>query len=387
VSTPDLYSLHLVEATMKPTRDEQAFAELLEGLRHDAPGEAAKFARLAKALDQVRPSEGPASHFRNNLRNRLIAEAAIKRSWVDVAAEKWTEKNLRLRRSFRFVFVTGIAAAMLLAGGVLFASAQGAVPGDWNYFAKRARESAQLAITRAPAPRAYLQMDFARERLNEVRTLVNRGQTNEGPYFTALNDMDARTLDATRLLIGVYGHSHKSLGLDRLAQFAVAQRHGLEVLVDRLPPGARPAGEDSIDILQRVTDRVTGIIGGCLCPANALLPRVSSGTTTPSTGTSAEAPACPCSQFRGEDTTTQAIDDNGSTTPPTTPSPPPSSPDPKKSPSAVDDVTNTVNDTSGSVNDTVNDLIDGALNDLNETPLDPIVPDASPLPSLPQIHL
>jgi uncharacterized protein DUF5667 len=362
---------------MKPTRDEQAFAELLEGLRNDAPGDAARYARFAKALEQVRPSQGPAPHFRNNLRNRLIAEAAIKRSWIDRAAERWTEKNLKLRRSFRFVFVTGVAAAMLLAGGVIFASAESAVPGDWNYWAKRAQENAHLLITRAPDARAYFQMDLARERLDEVRTLLSRGQNQEAPYFEALNDMDLRTLDATKLLIGVYGRSHKSFPLDRLAQFAVAQRHGLEVLVDRLPPGARPAAGDSIDILQRVTDRVTGIIGGCLCPANPLLPRVSSGATTPSTGSKVEVPLCPCDQFRGEDTSPQAINDptdHGPGTPP--PSPPPS---PQPEPTLVDNVTDTVNDTVDSVSDAVNDLIDDALDSL-----EPIVP-APSLPTLPSI--
>jgi hypothetical protein len=362
---------------MRPTRDEQAFAELLDGLRQDAPRDVARLARMAQALEHVRPSTGPAPDFRNTLRNRLIAEAAIKRSWIDRAAEKWTEKNLKLRRSFRFVFVSGVAAAVLLAGGVVFASSENAVPGDWNYFAKRAHESAQLWITRAPEPRAYLQMDLARERLNELRTLINRGSNQESSYFSALNDMDARTLDATRLLIGVYGRSHKSFPLDRLAQFAVAQRHGLEVLVDRLPPGARPAGRDSIDILRRVTDRVTGIIGGCLCPANPLLPRVSSGTTVPSTDSKTEVPLCPCDQFRGEDSSGQALPDNGSTNPPPADEvPAPEDPEPTSPPSVGDTVTDTVNDTADTVTDTVNDLIDEAL---EGTPLDPIVPPIPPL--------
>ena len=363
---------------MKPTRDEQAFAELLEGLRQDAPRDVARFAKMAQALEHVRPAPGPAPDFRNTLRNRLIAEAAIKRSWIDRAAERWTEKNLKLRRSFRFVFVSGVAAAVLLAGGVVFASAENAVPGDWNYFAKRAHENAQLWITRAPEPRAYLQMELARERLDELRTLINRGSQQEGPYFSALNDMDARTLDATRLLIGVYGRSHRSFPLDRLAQFAVAQRHGLEVIVDQLPPGARPAGRDSIDILRRVTDRVTGIVGGCLCPANPLLPRVSSAPTVPSADSKTEVPLCPCDKFRGEDTTGQAIDDPSNPKPPA-PDPKPD-PDPDKSPTVVDTVTGTVNDTA----DTVNNLIDEALN--NGGPLDQLVPD-SPIPSLPPVQL
>jgi len=359
---------------MKPTRDEQAFAELLEGLRQDAPGDVARFARLAQALEHVRPAPGPAPHFRNALRNRLIAEAAVRRSWIDRAAERWTERNLKLRRSFRFVFATGMAAAVLLAGGSIFAAARNSVPGDWDYWAKKVRENAQLLVTRAPDARAYLEMDFARERLDEVRTLVNRHQDHAGPYFSALNDMDAKTLDATRLLIEVYGRNHHTFALDRLAQFAVAQRHGLEVLIDRLPPGARPAGRDSIDILQRVADRVTGILGGCLCPANALLPKVSSGKTKAS---DTEVPLCPCSRFRGESpTSTQAVDEPPTTTPPT--KPPTKDKPEQKPPSLIDQVTGTVNNTTSDVTDVVNNLIDEAL---KSTPLAPIV-GPTPIPKI-----
>ena len=45
---------------MRPTRDEQAFAELLDGLRREAPADVAKFARLAQALESVRPAPSPA---------------------------------------------------------------------------------------------------------------------------------------------------------------------------------------------------------------------------------------------------------------------------------------------------------------------------------------
>ena len=367
---------------MKPTRDEQAFAELLDGLRQDAPGDMARFARLVAAMEHVRPAPGPAPDFRNMLRNRLIAEAAVSVSWFDRLADSWAERNARMRRNFKMVFATAVAAVVLLAGGSVFAVAQKSVPGDWDYWAKRLQESAHLLITRAPEARAFLELDFARERLDEVRTLLSREQQQSDPYFVALNDMDAKTLDATSILVDDFRRTHHTAALDRLEQFAVAQRHGLEVLLDRLPPGARPPARDSIDILQRVQDRVTGILQGCLCPANALLPNVSGSTA--SGDTPGQAPVCDCSRFRGENTSSQPpagpVDNSGSG-----PKQPPccgTSPPSQKGP--VDTTIDTVNNTVGgtTLTDTVNKVIDDAL---KNTPLPSVLQSPIPTVTIPPI--
>ena len=366
----------------KPTRDEQAFAELLEGMQTEAPRQLARMAALADALQHARPTTGPSPAFRNALRNRLVAETAVRRPWFEAVRTGWIERNARMRRSFRFVFANAVAAAMLLAGGSIMAVAQDSVPGDWDYFAKRLHEDARLLVTRAPEPRADLQMQLARTRLNEVRELINRSDTNVDHYTTALNDMDFRTLDATKLLISFYGDTSDRIPLDRLMKFAVAQRQGLEVLVDKLPAGARPQARDSIDILERVSERVTGIMGGCLCPANPLVPgqnppAVSGGGT----GTAGpQAPLCPCSDFRGDDEPDEdpsAIgdpNDPGTTPPPTTP--------PTENPDAPIDLPElpVVGD---DVDDLVNDLIDELLE-----PLEPIVgPVPLPTVSVPPLPL
>lgn len=366
----------------KPTRDEQAFAELLDGLQTEAPRQLARMAALADALQHARPTTGPAPAFRNALRNRLIAETAVRRPWFEGVRAGWIERNARMRRSFRFVFANAVAAAMLLAGGSIMAVAQDSVPGDWDYFAKRIHEDARLLVTRAPEPRADLQMQLARTRLAEVSELINRSDQNIDHYTAAFNDMDFRTLDATRLLIGVYGDTANRIPLDRLTRFAVAQRQGLEVLVDKLPAGARPQARDSIDILERVSERVTGIMGGCICPANALVP----GSNPPAvggegTGTSGpQAPLCPCSDFRGEEEPNEepgAIggpEDPGTEPPPTTP------PDDCPSgdcPVDLPDLPIVGDD----VDDIVNDLIDGVLDPILEPLVGPSpVPTISPPP-------
>lgn len=364
---------------MKPTRDEQAFAELLEGIQHDAPRQLARMAALADALQHARPTTGPAPAFRNALRNRLIAETAVRRPWFEGVREAWLERNARMRRSFRFVFANAVAAVVLLAGGSILAVAEHSVPGDWDYFAKRLHEDARLLITRAPAPRADLQMALARERLNEVRELVNRGDGEVDHYTSALDDMDARTLDATEILVRLFRDTGNLEPLGRLTGFASAQRQGLEVLVNRLPPGARIPAQDSLDILERVTERVTGIMGGCICPANPLLPK--SGGPSGSDpgdgnglGTSGpQAPVCACDQFRGED------EPNGmGPRDPGTQNPPPGgndTPPPPEVDEPIDLPELPV------VGDDVDDVVNGVIDDVLEPILEPFV-GPSPIPTI-----
>src|SRR5439155_9675827 len=173
--------------------------------------------------------------------------------------------------------------------------------------------------------------------------------------------MDARTLDATRLLVESFRATHKTGPLNVLAQFATAQRHGLEVLIDRLPPAARPPARDSIDILQRVSDRVVGIMGGCLCPANPLLPQVSpeSGSpVVPGSGPT-QAPVCDCSRIRGDGGGSGPVaggpDDGGPRTSPP-PTAGPTTPPDGTVDQTVDDVVGTVNGTTKGVTDTVNNV-------------------------------
>jgi hypothetical protein len=190
--------------------------------------------------------------------------------------------------------------------------------------------------------------------------------------------MDARTLDATELLVEVYRDTGDLAPLGRLTRFATAQRQGLEVIIDNLPAGARPPARESIEILERVAERVTGIMGGCICPANPLLP----GITPPDlggdgTGTAGppQAPACPCNEFRGEDDPIAGgpdgdeppADEPPTDEPPTTP--------PTDDPDAPIDLPELpiVGD---EVDDAVNDLIDEILK-----PLEPIV-GPSPLPTI-----
>lgn len=361
---------------MKPTRDEQAFADMLEGMRAEAPREVARMAALAAALEHARPMSGPAPAFRDALRNRLLAETAVRKPWLEGVRASWAERNARMRRSFRFVFANAVAAAMLLAGGSIMAVAQESVPGDWSYFAKRLHENARLVVTRAPEPRGYLQLELARERLDEVRELVNRGETNPDHYATALNDMDSRTVDAMQLLIAVWRDTADRVPLDRLSKFAVAQRQGLEVLVEQLPAGARPQARDSIDILERVGDRVTGIMGGCLCPANPLVPGLGAPVTPGGSGDGSDAPqgpVCACSDFRGDDGSDDQPVAGGPKDPGTPTKPGDPTVEPTDEPIDLPELP--------VVGDGVDDVVNGLIDEVLEPLLEPVT-GPSPIPTV-----
>jgi hypothetical protein len=371
---------------MRLSREEQAFAAALEG--GEAPAELAGLARLAQALERVRPG-GPQPDFRNALRNRLIAEVAVRRTWLDRVRDRLQERNAAMRRSLKIVVANGLAVAVLLAGGSVFALAGNTVPGDALWSVKRLREDARLLITRSPEARGFLQMELARVRLEEVRTLLARHQDQAPPYVTALNDMDARTLDATKLLVALYRSTNSLKPLGRLTQFATAQKSALEGLVDRLPPAARPPARDSIDILNRVSDRVTGILQGCPCPANPLVPQSGPPAAPPSTGGSAQTPACSCSRFRGDNR--GGSTDGGSAQPPPNHQPPstpgPGNNNPPPNNNGIDlnvpDIPGTTLD--NQVEDSVNNLIDSVLSSANST-LDQL-PLPVDIPSIPPIHL
>jgi hypothetical protein len=362
---------------MKPTRDEQAFAEMLDGMRAEAPREVARMAALAAALEHARPMAGPNPAFRDALRNRLIAETAVRKPWFEGIRASWAERNARMRRSFRFVFANAVAAAMLLAGGSIMAVAQESVPGDWDYFAKRLHENARLLVTNSPEPRAGLQMELARERLDEIRELVNRGDTNPDHYSTALNDMDERTLDATEILVRLWKDTADEAPLDRLTKFAAAQQQGLAVLVDRLPAGARPQARDSIDILERVADRVTGIMGGCICPANPLVPGLGAPTGSGGSdggGSSApQGPVCACSDFRGEDDAGKQPTGGDPQEPGQKPTPSDPTDEPTDSPIDLPELP--------VVGDDVDDVVNGLIDEVLEPILEPVT-GPSPVPTV-----
>jgi hypothetical protein len=350
---------------MTERREHEEFDRLLGSGSGFGDDELAKLAGLARALERNRPQiAGPAPAFRAALRNKLLEEArtdvVIPLSLAARVRATVAARNARARRSFRAIVATAAAAAMLLVSGAAFAATASSIPGDTGYAVKRFREKLQLAVTFGNAGKAYKELDFARERLEEVRALKDAGVERTALYTSTFADMDQSTKDATARLIREFRSTGDESVLQPLVDFSRGQRDSLESIFDQLPPGARPSARSSLELVVAVQDRVSDVLGGCPCPEDVLVP---AGSTT--------APPCTCSTDRTDANGLPRRSDqsDGGTT--VQPSPPPGPDDhvvpPPPTNSPLPEVEGT--DVDNTVGDLLGDVIDGT-------------PTPSPLPSL-----
>lgn len=359
------------------TRKFEEFEALLGGGSGFSEGELGELAALARALERARPAAqapAPRPDFRAALRTRLLEEATHAvviplplhaRVRASVAA-----RNVRIRRSFRTVAAVAAATMVMLVGSTLVAAAQGTVPGDALYRIKRAHENIALKAVFGRVPRAQRQLELARERLEEVRILSQRGEENAALFVGALADMDARTLDATTMLINEYRKTRDNGLLGMLIAFSGAQRQGLEAIVDEIPAGAVPKTRSSIELVDAVQNRVSAVLGGCPCPAEALTPAANATPGTPGGVT------CGCGATRPGSTPAP----KGQSSPPAVEQP--KGEDPDGGDNAEDGSTGPLPDlTDTDVEEQLNDLVNDLLENLGVTP--PPVPTAAPSLPLP----
>ncbi|MHB8513586.1 MAG: DUF5667 domain-containing protein [Actinomycetota bacterium] len=287
------------------TLDEEAFARMLEGAEAPRDLAEARMGALVSALERSQPPTPLNPKFASALRERLVAESAIIREaaiaarvpLIDRLKIRLRAQNDSMRRSFRVVTAAGLAAILLIGSGAILASAKNAIPGQWNYSIKRAEESAHLFITRGPLSRGYLELDLARERLGEIKALADNHVQNQKLYLDTFSDMDSSTVQGSELLINASRHGAGTAPLNRLTSFAVAQRLRLGALVSRIPLGVSSAGRGSMQLLDRIIDRVASVAVGCQCPSNPLeLP-----TAMPAGQANPSAPRCSCSSTTTQD--------------------------------------------------------------------------------------
>ena len=323
--------------------------------------------RAADASRAATPAMRP--DFRAALRTQLVEQAS---GVVPLALHRRVRasvgaRNTTMRRSFRSVVAVAAAVVIMLVAGSLVALAQNAVPGDTLYGLKMAREDLALHAVFGRVPKAGREMALARERLDEMKTLLDRGARAQALYVRPLKDMDARTLDATKLLIIEYRDSKRSAVLQPLVRFTAAQKQGLESIVDEIPPGARPEARSAIEVLNAVQNRVQNVLGGCPCPADVLAPPTNVPKGTPGRV------SCSCSATASGRTATQ---NNTQAAQPSQPqqNPPqqPSGPGPQPGDKGL------TLDTSGvsQIDQQVNGVITGLLQDLG-------VSSPAPLPTVP----
>ena len=260
-------------------RRAELFNELLETAgRTDDPDVAPTLA-LATAL-RAMPTAAPARpEFRDALRQRLMAVAAVQ--GVGEVAQSPAAKVRELGSTWRFqrrmAVVAGSAAAITAFTGVGLGASR-SLPGDPFYGVKRASEDVQLAATFGDEAKGKRHLEFARTRLGEVEALAGRSSALEdfmpgaagalGPLSAAaksstivatLRDMDSETRAGSDALVEVALNTGSTEPLEALDEFTQEQFADLKAVLPALPQDARDRARASLALLSAVATRTVEV--------------------------------------------------------------------------------------------------------------------------------
>jgi hypothetical protein len=204
---------------------------------------------------------GPSQEFRTSLRARLVATAQREGIGGEAADDPPDPPDppdpggqrapLVVSRRAKGAVLVGLAAGTLALSGMSAASGS-ALPGDPLYTVKRSTENARLALAGSDVSKGELYLEFARNRLHEVRG-------TEAPRAGAFDDMDSETRDGVRLLLSDAIGRHDSTALDAIDGFLRAQR----VELARFGGNARVL--QSVALLERVAARSAAVRANLGC--------------------------------------------------------------------------------------------------------------------------
>jgi hypothetical protein len=249
----------------------ERFAQLLEaegGCHHHAhradDEELTKLVALGRRVAAVPPPGKIDPGFRADLRAMLMAAAA--REGIGATADRTaatgaqpTPRQLTSRRlRTRGIIVLGVAVGAITVSGIS-AGSEDALPGDAFYVVKRQTERAQLALA-SDAERARLHLEFAGTRLFEARAMQDDPQT----VAALLDDMDAQTREAVRLLSALALHGGDAALLDPLTTFVANQRQQLTTM---LSDTQNDRVSTSLALLDLVDARVDAVRAALACGA------------------------------------------------------------------------------------------------------------------------
>ncbi|HWH28379.1 MAG TPA: DUF5667 domain-containing protein, partial [Mycobacteriales bacterium] len=191
--------------------------------------------------------------FRAALRTRLMAVAAVQGVGSAASAPAPAAAAVSWRQRAATV-AAGLTAGVVAVTGVSVAASM-SLPGDPFYRVKRAAEGVQLRLADGAAEEGRRHAQFAAERLRELEEMVAGGSLSTGELAAALallDDMDADTRNAQRLLTAAFRDTRDAAPVQELADFAEQQRAGLSGLMDDLPDDLRPRATTSLALLTEV---------------------------------------------------------------------------------------------------------------------------------------
>lgn len=304
------------------SRRADEFDRLIDaGERTDDPTNAPMLA-VTTALRDLPAVPAPRAEFRAQLRQRLVAVAAVQVPEAEASPVAKVREATRTWRVQRRMVAAAAGAAVVTAVAGVGVGASRSVPGQPFYGVKKAAEGAQLATTFGTEARGKRHLEFARTRLSEVEALAAGRTSTLGAQrvlaarfvadtdsssliMSTLRAMDEETRDGANDLFAAFGTTGSTEPLRALTTFTSSQYSDLHTLLPKLPESVQGRAETSLALLQLVHADTASL----------------AGKATPTTTTSHPTPGSTGTPAPSKSATATPSSSTGSTTPTTVPRP------------------------------------------------------------------
>lgn len=240
-------------------RRAEEFNALLEGA--DSAGRE-RDARLLEVVGALRatPEVEPRPAYAADLRERLMAEAEVVLSQVEVERKLSLPAGKQGRRDRRVAIAAGAIALVGVSSSVAFASQ--ALPGDTLYPIKRAIEGASTSLTFDDASKGDRLLNNASGRLAEVEKLAQRSSTLRSSSATPRHLHQPVRRGCRPAARGLLQHRQQPRRRE-VAEFAGDSIEKLSALSSKLPAEALGALEDAVNSLTALDNLAHEICPGC----------------------------------------------------------------------------------------------------------------------------
>ena len=257
-----------------------------------APESEPLVAALLTAGEQLAADVVPRGQFRDDLRTRLMAVAAVQAGPAESApVANPSAVSWRVPSRARGV-AAGAMAAVVVVTGIAVAGSR-SLPGDPFYGVKRQVEGFSLRTADGDVARGTRHLDQATTRLREVGGLVLGRDQLAGPAPSALGfrlvaassptaamplgapvaervrqtlgDMDTATLRGQELLEAVFRSTGERGPLQVMGRWANEQGNGIERLLPALPPASREQALTSLALVVGVAADADELLGTSDC--------------------------------------------------------------------------------------------------------------------------
>ena len=228
-------------------------------------------AQLLREQGAADPGATPRPAFATELRERLMAEAAV------VLTPQTTRLTLPVRtRGKRERRLVAVASAAVLLGGTasMAAAAQSALPGEALYPLKRGIEKAEAGMSVSSAGKGRDLLQQADARLTEAQGLVDRGSADGSPQVThTLEAFTSQAQEGAELLMASYADTDDPRTIASVRAFAARGLAGIEALDRTAPPETQPDLRDAALALRDIDARASRLCGTCTDLPVLSLPR------------------------------------------------------------------------------------------------------------------